>query len=264
MKKEIKKKVLILSLVLLSLILVNFVLVAAEDAPATINPSPSTTTYKPSPDTFFGRWFNKAFSEFDAKMILWLMMFVVLLILLQSLELNMGYSLLISIPFSFVLVAYVTPDSIIGIFRSYQTIPLVFATFLPLAILFGITYLSIVRASRTLMTTQWLLWLIYLFFSFIKGLIVLLVYWDAMPEAYNTISEYMSIPLAGTEQFTWFVLATIVQVGVAGTMVIGSGKFMNWAITKTTGIEDAAAMANMVRATNAVKHLAKMEKDLGK
>lgn len=278
MKKEVSKykkynkKVIVLSLFILVMISTAlFMQMQLIRAQSDIDPGDemsrtvsSSTPYEPDKTTFFGRWFNQAFSKFDAKMILWIMMFIVLLVLLQSLGLGMGSSILLSIPASFVLVAYVTPESIIGVFRSYQTLPLVFATFLPLAILFGITYLSVVKGSRTLMTTQWLLWGIYTFYSFAKGLIVLLIYWDAIPTSLNRISEYVSVPASGTEQFAWFLLALAVQIVVGMAMTFWSGKFMNWALTKTTGIENAAAMANMIRATNAAKQLAKMEKDMGK
>ena len=114
---KINKKVLILSLVLLSLIAISVVMVASADE-----------TSSSSEPSFFQRWMTSTFSDLDAKLILWLMMFVVLLVLLQSMGLSTGSSLLISLPFSFVLVAYVTPDTIIGNFRTYSTLPLAIST----------------------------------------------------------------------------------------------------------------------------------------
>jgi hypothetical protein len=267
MKKE--KKLLILSLVLLSLIVLNFVLVFAQDT-GTTNPSnndlsgSSQRIDQYTTDTFFGRWLHSSLDKLDAKLIMGLMMFIVLLILFQSMGLGFGTSLLLSIPASFILVAYVTPDSILGIFRTYQTLPLVFATFLPLAILFSLTYLSVIKGSRTLITTQWLLWLIYLVFSCVKALVAYLAYLDAIPKAYNAIITYMNFPQAGTEQLLWFYLALAIDVIVAGIMVIGSGKFMNWAVLKTAGMTDAASAAKFYQAKNALKHLSDLEKDLSK
>ena len=257
MKKETKrvnKKVLVLGLVLLSLIALNLILIYAADAATPSNPTDWTN------DTFFGRWMNSAFKGSDAKFLLWLMLFVVLLIVLISLGLNMGFSMLISIPASFILIAYVTPDSIIGIFRSYETLPLVFATFLPLAILFAFTYLSVVKASRTLMTTQWLLWLIYLSFGIIKIILSLWVYNEGSYYQYLSIA----ITLPPEAESFWYWASTGTSVIVAGIMVIGSGAFMNWAVRKTIGLENSAATAKFKEATNALKSLAEIEKDLSK
>ncbi len=248
MKKEISKKVLVLGLVLLGLILINFVMmVAAED-----------TTDTSSGDTFFDRWVAGNLKDFQAKLLLLLMIFVILLVLLQSLGLGISSSMLISIPASFILVTFVTPDSIIGVFKSYQTLPLVLATFLPLAILFGFTYLSVVKASRTLMTTQWLLWLIYLGYNVLKIFFSAWVFWEWGYMEY--MSQIITLP-SQTESF-WYWASTFTSTIVAGIMVIGSGSFMNWALMKTAGLEDAAAARKFRQAKNAIKHLSEIEKDL--
>ena len=253
MKKETKrvnKKLLVLSLILLSLMVINIIAIAAEDY--------SSTSSEPS---FFQRWVTSSFKNVDAKLLLWLMMFVVLLVLLQALGLGMGSALLISIPFSFILVAYVTPESIIGVFRSYQTLPLAFATFLPLAILFGLTYLSVIKGSRTLMTTQWLLWLIYGIFNLMK---IILAYWVYNNGVYSDyFRQVVNLPadFSAPESF-WFWMATIVAVGVAWAMVVMGGKFMNWAVLRTTGMEDAAAKKRFTEASDALKNLSDIEKNL--
>ena len=253
MKKETKrvnKKLIFLSLVLLSLIIVSFALVAALDTP--------TDSSEPS---FFQRWVTSSFKNMDAKLLLWLMMFIVLLVLLQALGLGMGSALLISIPFSFILTAYVTPESIIGIFRSYQTLPLAFATFLPLAILFGLTYLSVIKGSRTLMTTQWLLWLIYGLFNAIKLILAFWVYNEGVYSDYFRQVVNLPADFSAPESF-WFWMAVIVATGVAGIMVFMGGRFMNWAVLRTTGMEDAAARKRFKEASNALKNLSDIEKDL--
>jgi hypothetical protein len=248
MKKETKrinKKVLFFSLFVLSLIAINLVLVYAAD----------TNTGDPS---FYERWIAGNFKDSQAKLLLWLMIFVVLLVLLMGLELHMGPALLISIPASFILVAYVTPASIIGVFKSYETLPLVLATFLPLAVLFAFTYLSIVKASRTLMTTQWLLWMIYFGFVVIKIALSLWVYND------NAYSEYFTqvITLPPEAESFWYWTSTVTGGIVAGIMTFGSGAFMNWAVLKTAGMEDAAAAKKFRQAKSAIKHLASIEQDL--
>lgn len=248
MKKEssVNKKVLILSLVLLSLIIINFVSVAAQEAAAS--------------DSFFDRWVAGNIKDSQAKLLLWLMLFVILLLLLQALGVGFSGSLLISIPASFILVTFVTPASIIGVFKSAQTLPLVLATFLPLSILFAFTYLSVVKASRTLMTTQWFLWLIFLVYSVLRIFFSAWVYWEW------GYMEYMSqvITLPTEAESFWYWASIFAQTIIAAIMVIGSGSFMNWALMKTAGIEDAAAARKFRQAKNALKHLADIEKDMAK
>jgi len=253
MKKETKrvnKKLLVLSLVLLSLIIISFVaLVAAAAGDST------TSSSEPS---FFDRWVAGNLKDFQAKLLLWLMIFAILLVLLMSLDVHLAPSLLISIPASFILIAYVTPESIIGIFKSYETLPLVLATFLPLAILFSVTYLSVVKASRTLMTTQWLLWLIYLCFVGMKIFFSAWIYWDWGYTQY--ISQIVTLPLEA-ESF-WYWASTFTSGIVAAIMVFGSGSFMNWAVLKTAGLENAAATKRFNEASSALKNLSKIEKDM--
>ena len=252
MKKEMNKKLLIFSSVLLCLVFLELILISAQ-----------TTPYEPSKETFFGRWFNGAFTHFDAKMILWLMMFILLLVILQSLGVGMGISILLSIPFSFILVAYVTPDAIIGVFRSYEALPLAFATFLPLGIFLAITYLSVIKASRALMTTQWLLWLIYGIFNTIKIFFGLWIYWDMwwIPEVRQIINY--PADFSSPEAF-WFWVALVIAAGVAWTMVFAGGTFMNFAVKKTVGMENVAAQKRLQEATDAVKNMSKLERDLSK
>jgi len=249
LKKRVNKKVLLLSLVLLSFIIISLVLVyAADSGSSTTDPNGS----------FFDRWVSGTFKDYQAKMLLWLMMFAVLLVLLNSLGISMPFCFLISIPASFILVAYVTPDSIIGVFKSYQTLPLVLATFLPLAILFAFTYLSVVKASRTLMTTQWLLWLIYGSFIVMK---IIISWWVWNGNVwYEYLSQVVTLPTPAESFWYWSSMGT--SAVVATIMVFASGHFMNWAILKTAGLEDAAAKKRFKEASNALTSLAEIEKSM--
>jgi len=264
MKKEMNKKLLIFSSVLLCLVFLELILISAQDPSPTPTP---TAPYEPSQNTFMGRWLTSNLSHFDAKMILWLLMFILLLVILQSLGIGTVLSLVISIPVSFILVAYVTPDSIIGIFRSYDTIPLAFATFLPLAILFAITYLSVIKGSRSLMTTQWLLWLIYGILNGIKIILGVFLWFIEDKASWSTwttnIRDIISFPvnLSFSEAF-WFWIAIIIGTAVSAVMVTMGGKFMNWAAIKTAGLEDVAAAKKFRQAKFAIKNLAGLEKDL--
>ena len=132
MKKESIYGLVFLSFIVLSIVIVNVGMVSAQD--------------------FWENWKEGALDRIDAKILLFIMTAIIILVILNTLGVRkIGISLLISLPLSFILTAFVTPDSILGIFRSYEAVPLVIATILPLLLFFALTYLSVVKASRALM-----------------------------------------------------------------------------------------------------------------
>lgn len=230
MKKERNKKVLILSLVLLSLIMVNLFLVAAQTS---------------SEPTLWERWKTGALKNTDAKVLILLMTMVIIYALLTMMDISGGVAILISAPFAFVLTAFVTPESVLGIIRSYNTLPLAIATILPLIVLFLVTYVSIMKGSRSLMTLQLLGWAVYFLFN----AFIIFAYWHNTYEwgwfDTNIIASMISLPSAGGAEEGYFWFALLIRTIIAGLMTFGNGYFMNFAMRWTLGIDKAVWKSKM-------------------
>lgn len=244
-KKEIfNRKILLLSLFLIVLIAVNFILISAQE----------------EGESFFQRWMNSTFTNVDAKVILFIMVVIVIFVILSAMGLSTGLSLLISIPFGFVLVAYVTPSAIIGIFRSFETLPLAIGTLLPVTILFGLTYLSVSKGSRTMMGMQLIFWGVYFFYNAMKLIVAWAVWAEALPTNFAAITTYVNVPTGGSTEAFWFWLALIVVTVISGIMTFMNGKFLNMALRLTMGVDQAATKKNINTMKDAMKGL----KELGK
>jgi len=229
MKKERNKKVLILSLVLLSLIMINLVLVAAQ-----------TTSTEPS---LWERWKAGALKNTDAKILILLMTMVIIYALLTMMDIGGGVAILISAPFAFVLTAFVTPESVLGIIRSYNTLPLAIATILPLIVLFLVTYVSVMKGSRSLMTLQLLGWAVYFLFN----AFIFLAYWGWLDWIADPamIASMVSLPVAGGAEEGYFWFALLIRTVIAGIMTFSNGFFMNSAMRWTLGIDKAVWKSKM-------------------
>lgn len=253
-KKRVNKKFLVLSLVLVSLIAISVVMIyAAADSSA------------PAGDTLFGRWFNQTITQFDAKMTLLFMVGIALFVLLDAMGLGIAKSLLISIPAAFILTVYVTPEAVLGILRSYNTLPLAFATLLPLLFLFGLTYLSVTKGERTLMGIQLVFWIAFFTFNLIKILASFWIYMDWQWWAWmRVVAEgIVNVPPA-TDQVTyaWYWVALIFATFIAGLMTFQNGYWLNKAMKITAGVEDAAAKQKIDAAADMIKDLNRMHKDV--
>ena len=227
-KKGIDKKKLVLSLFVFGLMLSTIVMVSALD-----------------PDDFFKRWMEGALENSDAKILIFLLTAVVILVILMTLGLSTNRSLLISIPLGFLLTAFVTPESIIGIFKSYDSVPLTIATLLPLLLFFGLTYLSVSRTSRTLMTLQFVAWLVLLGYIVVKLIlygIISYALFDNWRTFQNVVQEMgYQFPTPGTAEASFFGIAMFFQLIIALLMTVKNGFFMNWALKMTAGIDETKA-----------------------
>ncbi len=221
-KSKYNKKVFILSLVLLSLIAVNFVLVTAAE-----NSDP----------TLWQRWKEGLLDKTDAKILILIMTIVIIYSLVVMMDVSGGMALFISVPAGFVLTAFVTPESVLGIIRSYNTLPLAIATILPLIVLFLVTYVSVVKGSRSLMTLQLLGWGTY----FLYNAFILVVYWGWLDNLVDPIllRQMVSMPTAGGAEEGYFWMALIIRTIIAGLMTFLNGTFMNFAMRWTLGIDKA-------------------------
>jgi len=180
-------------------------------------------------------------------------------VLLSAMGLGTGKSLLISIPIAVILTAFVTPESVIGIFKSYDTTSLTIATILPLLIFFALTYVSVVKESRTLMTIQIISWGIFFFYNAVKfvfggGLQFLGIY------SGGKWNMFTDLPLWGTTEGDWFWGATFIQGIIAALMFFKNGLFMNWAIKMTAGIDKGKADLTARDVETAVNFLKNVEK----
>ncbi len=186
------------------------------------------------------RWKEGALENLDAKILILILVAAIILVILVVIGLNTGLSLLISIPLAFILTAFVTPDAIIGVFKTYEPLPLIIATFIPLLVFFGLTYVAVMKGSRTAMTLQVFAWWAFFFYIIMRILISFAIGWGWVTEW-----EAVNVPKWGTEQATWFWGATFVQGVIAGIMSIWNGYFMNWAVTLTAGAKDIAALEHV-------------------
>jgi hypothetical protein len=233
-KKRVNKKVVILLLVLLSFTLVSLILVNAADA--------SISAY--GTDSLFGRWLQGMLTDFDAKIIIFIMVFVVVYLLLVNLQLtNPFFSFIIAFGATFVLTVYVTPESVLGILRSYNTLPLIIATILPMMFLFGFSYLAVTKESKPLQGGQAMLWGIFFFWTLLKTLAAGLLYFNWL-ETYgiNGLFKYLvNPPPIGSEQFAWFWFALLTTLVVSQQMFFYNGKWVGLAEKSRESVDELKA-----------------------
>lgn len=249
MKSKVNKKVLVISLVLLAFVVINVMPVHAffglDDSSF-------------SPDSFWGRWFTKTVTGADAKVILLIMVVVVLYVLLSSMGMGTFKALLIAIPLSFVLTVYVTPESVLQIFRTYDTLPLTIIAVLPLIILLGFTYLSVAKGKRELMAMQLVLWMVFTALTAVKVLYL----WFGTGTLFSPIFEmYLSTP-PSTELLSPYAVTLYIQLTIGLLMSLGNGFFLKWAMERTLGIENAAAYRSTSDVKTAIKDLGEIAKTL--
>jgi hypothetical protein len=183
MKKRVNNKALILSVFILAILAVNLVMVSAQSTPSDI----------------WENWKQGTLENFDAKILILILTAIILLVILISIGLKTGLSLLISIPLAFLLTAFVTPDSVLGIIRSYEAVPLVIVTIIPLLLFFALTYLSVSKGKRTLMTVQLIAWWIYFAYTIIKLGAFFLTAFEWVPPGWT----FINVPVWGTEQASY-------------------------------------------------------------
>lgn len=246
-----KKKVyslLFLTFVVFSFILINTCLVSAQG--------------------FWTRWKEGAVDNADAKILIFLLVAIVLIVLLSAIGLGTGLSILASIFLAFILTAFVTPESVLGIFKSYDAVPLTIATILPLLIFFGLTYISVAKTDRTLMTLQivaWLVFFLYLIFKLVLYFVFVMGFWKDVPIISSLVwstaagETGFSFPEYGTAQGSYFLWALIIQAIIAGLMSFKNGFFMNWAIKMTAGVSKNKANMTAQDLDTAVDFLKKVK-----
>lgn len=259
MKKEVlNKKILLLSLFVLSVFIINIILISAQsEEPSLIQ-----------------RWMDSALNQSDAKWLIFIMTAVVIYVLLVIADMSGGLALLISVPAGFVLTAFVTPDSVLGIIRSYNTLPLTIATILPLGVLFLATYLALIKGNRSLMTFAWLFWIVY----FVYNLAIWLVYlnntgylpwgrWAHLDG--NVLAQMVNYPEIGTSEGAasaaevgYFWTALMIRIIISGIMSFWYGGLMNYAMYKTLGLKKAVFQEKLNEMDAGVDTLLKLGKKM--
>lgn len=245
-KKGLNKKVILLSLILLSFVILNIILVAAQAS---------------SDLSFWGRWKANAFDGVDAKILLFIITAIISYIIFDSLGLKFIKSVLISLPLAFVLTAFVTPGAVLGVFKTYETLPLTIATALPMILLFALTYLASTKNKGPLVLGQYLAWCVYGLFCFAKALMVWVLYlydWNVSGTSWKFIEKLITIPQDGVE-FYWFSIAIIISCLISALMVFGNKAIFKYATQRMTELEDVVVQNKMKKAANMIKNEAEME-----
>lgn len=235
MKKEsrVNKKVLLLSLVLFSLIIINFVSVTAADA-------------APTPDNIFRRWVNSTLTNIDAKIILFLMVAVILYVLFYTLSGKSWIGLVLSLPMTFVLTIYVTPPSVIGILKSYNTLPLMITSIVPLIVLSAFTYLAIIKNKKPLILGQHSAWIFFGCYLVLRLVALAYTYFFALgatDELSRAIDAFALLPTED-ESITFWIAFTI-QIVAAVFMTFQNGWIIGIIGGSVEKTEEAVAKRNV-------------------
>lgn len=256
MKKEsiVNKKVLLLSLFLIILIAVNFVLVSAQD----------------SQENLFRRWLNSSLTDIDAKVILFIMIAVILYILFYSLTGKTPYAILLSLPITFVLTVYVTPPAILGVLKSYNTLPLMISSILPLIVLGAFTFLAIEKNKKSLVMGQHTAWWIFLIFLIFR-LIAIGITWSNIDANFNFsstdpfyIAMHSFANMPTPEEATLFWIAISTQFIIAGIMSLKNGSMIGLVGNSVEETEEAIARRNAKKVVAGAKNLKEVEEGFEK
>jgi hypothetical protein len=226
-------------------------------------------------NTLMQRWYDSALDRTDAKWLIFLMTAVILYVLLTMAEITGGggIALLISIPAAFILTAYVTPDSVLGIIRSYNTLPLTIATILPLAVLFLATYVAVRKGSKSMMTFAWLFWLVYFFYNImIWGVYLYNQYWHLQwpfdPEALAQMVNFPELAyndsnvLINGAVVGYFWTALLVRIIISGLMTFFPDWIMNLAMRKSLGLDRAIFQSKLNKMKEGTETLIELGKKM--
>jgi hypothetical protein len=209
----------------------------------------------------FLNWFQHTLTQFDAKIIVFIMVFIVVLMLIIGLGfVNPLLSAIIAFFTSFVLTAYVTPAYVLGILRSYETLPLFIETILPLLVLFGFSYFAVERDKKGLMKMQSALWYLYTIFVFLRGLSAVAIYFNiqVMPSLINFAQMMVKVPNSGTEEFYGFWIVLAIQFLVGLMMSIFNETFLGLIRRSKEGDDDLEAKREAHKLNNALKLASKI------
>lgn len=230
MKKETRN---ILLLSLFSILLISFVAGVVSAAP--------NDPFSNSISAFFGHWADgTGLMNYEAKIMLALLIFTVFIIIASSLNLKWVYSLPLAIVLTFMTTAYITPDAITGIFQSYAPTAMTIATIIPLAAFFALTYIAAEKAKRMLLGIQWFAWLVFFIYAASKPVLGLFFNWFGN-NWFGITWQIADIPTWGTTQAAYFWLATSIQILISLIMLIGNRWFVRKVGNVAADARDEAA-----------------------
>lgn len=195
---------------------------------------------------FFTVWKDGNISEGSAKVLVLILLATLLLTITTAARIPPYFGIPLSLVASFLLTAYVKGEALIGIFWSYDALPLTVATFLPLLALFGFTYVAMLRRSVVLMTMQWIVWIIYFFYSLSKPVL----YFILSSYGYNIggidwPSDVVAIPAYGTTQFLYFLIASGINIIIAIVMTFANGRILKRAYKHLKEMEEVTVEQNV-------------------
>ncbi len=255
---KINKKVLVLGLVLLSLIVVNMVLIAAQD----------TTTDTTPNESFFRRWLNSTLTDIDAKMLLFIMVGVMMYILFFSLTGKHYYAAPLSIVITFVLTVYVTPASVLGVLKTYNTLPLLVTSLLPILILGSFSYLAASKNKKNLIIAQHTIWWIFFGYLILRLIAIGITYanlddnlnFTETDPFYIAIHSFATMPTP--DQATSFWIAYITQFVITIIMCFKNGSMIGIISNSAEETDEAIANRNVKEIVAGAKELKTVHKGI--
>lgn len=227
------------SLLLLSVLVVSLMIVSQIQFVVAQPVDPAFTL-----DSFYQNWLSgEGFNDLQAKIFLFVIIAILLIVLMTSMGMNAGFSALIGVPVAILFSAYIAPQTLLAIFQTYRPFPLAIATLLPIFALIGLSSLAALKGKRSLIVLQLFAWFTYLIF--LVGYVI------------NT--WFNPLTVSGSA-LTNLRISLGVSIIICGLMAFGNGTFMNFAVRRFYGINKAAATT----AINQMKTGAKAMRELGK
>ena len=209
-------------------------------------------------ENFIEKWKSgQGFNDLEAKITLGLIITVIISIIMISLGANPGLSIILSVLISFLFTAYISPDALTGLFRSFDIVPMTIAIILPLALFFGFSAFAGLKGSRTLITAQLVLWGIAFFLYSGQLFIELTNGWFGWWGGGLLSTASLS---AGQQQYWWLVV--IAGAIISALMTFLNGFFMNFALKLFAGVKGDVAEANTGSIISSIKGLKKIGKEL--
>ncbi|MBR9704927.1 hypothetical protein GOV12_05935 [Candidatus Pacearchaeota archaeon] len=273
MKKEMyQKKIIVLLFIAIFLTPVIASIVIAQESPYPDSIFEGDDARGPfdsnpsDPDlSFWGRWKAGLLDSVDAKIMLFIMLTIISMIILNTAGLGGGKSFFISLPLAFLLTAFVSPAAVLGIFKTYETLPLLVATALPMILLFAFTYLAIKKNNGTLAVAQYLAWFLYGIINVVKLAIVWYFWvnnWNVGKNGWDKVlTEMVTVPAGGVELY-WFNVAIIISTLIAALMIFGNKWIYSKASSQIQDMKNVVARNRLHNAGQAAANLDELNSEL--
>jgi len=208
-------------------------------------------------DDFKERWtLGKGLTAIEGKLFLVLVMTIIVTAALFGLGLPGVIAFVLGLLVSILFTSYVAPDAIIGIFTSYDILPLMISILLPIIFLFGFSAFAAWRGSRVLMGLQLVFWAVAFIIYAGMAVVQLPTFWGGDWFGWSLISTKSLT--ANQLQYWWMKIAA--GVVITFIMTFFNGWFLNFAAKHFLGIKGEISEANIstaIRGWNAFSSMGK-------